>query len=434
MLACLLSLAFAAFPLPAAAIADSRPTLSLPECLDLTAASNPELKAAADAAESKRADIQVAFAGFLPTLDLQSSNLTQETSNFKVPSITHSNTFIPMSLTLAQNLYDFGKTNQGYQKARHDLEAAQWTFQGTKSQVELNVKTAFINMLRAQQTLEISDKTIEQRDRLLQVTDELYKAGVRPRFDVARAQIDLANARLSRVDAETDLRRQWKKLETAVGADIDARPLENILTGVSRELDEDSVQAAARSHRPEILSQKEAVQAQRNTWQKTRRDYLPTAGATASFSERQQSTVGGVFSGFENIWSVGVNAKLNLFSGLSTYAAATREEMNLQKASHDLQSLERSVSAEVYDALLDIAGAAKKLKLSTQLVELAQENASLSEELYRSGKGTIIEITDAQSQLLAARLSRLGNLADYHVALAKLERVAGVSLDGLIKR
>lgn len=418
--------------------------LTLEECLRLADADNPDIRSARSDVAVKQAAVGIAFAGFLPRLDLQPSIYMQELRYLKTKQvflsgtsvqlspIIHDSFFAPLKFTLNQTLLDFGKTHQGYEKALHELRAVQWTLEAVRAQVFLTVKTAFINTLRNQQALAISDQALAQRKLVVKISEDLYQAGMRPRLDSIRAEIDLENARLQRVDFEMGLGRAWKSLETAVSAaSLSARPLENILTKDDLQLSESETQTATRIHRPEILSQKELVEAQTHSRGVGRRRFLPTLSGLATYSARQQTSVSGRFQGFQRHWYLGANASLNLFNGLADMASVKSAQSALEKAQSDLLSLQNNASSEAFGALIDAAGLQKKLKNSARLEDLARESEKLALMLYRNGKGTMLQVTDVQNQLLSARLTRLGNLADYRLALFRLERATGTPLTAL---
>ena len=58
-------------------------------------------------------------------------------------------------------------------------------------------------------------------------------------------------------------------------------------------------------------------------------------------------------------------------------------------------------------------------------VESAQENFRLSQGRFDAGVGTIIELTDAQLALTQAQNTEAQGLADYRIAVVRLERAVG---------
>ena len=58
-------------------------------------------------------------------------------------------------------------------------------------------------------------------------------------------------------------------------------------------------------------------------------------------------------------------------------------------------------------------------------VAAASESQMLAEGRYQEGVGSIIEVTDAQSQTLDAQTANIQALFDYYIARARLDRAVG---------
>ena len=58
----------------------------------------------------------------------------------------------------------------------------------------------------------------------------------------------------------------------------------------------------------------------------------------------------------------------------------------------------------------------------------AQENFRLAQGRFDAGVGTILELTDAQLALTQAQNTESQALADYRIALARLDRAVGLPL------
>lgn len=66
------------------------------------------------------------------------------------------------------------------------------------------------------------------------------------------------------------------------------------------------------------------------------------------------------------------------------------------------------------------------MEATVKLVEQAQLGLQLSEERYKAGMATSVEITDAEVTLLNAAISRAQAWSDYRMAHARLLRAMGV--------
>jgi len=69
--------------------------------------------------------------------------------------------------------------------------------------------------------------------------------------------------------------------------------------------------------------------------------------------------------------------------------------------------------------------AQERILAAQTLVASAQENFRLAQGRFDAGVGTILELTDAQLALTQAQNTESQALADYRIALARLDRAVG---------
>ena len=80
------------------------------------------------------------------------------------------------------------------------------------------MKQAFFALLQAKK-LVVADKTIEQSESHLRQAQAFFNAGSKPRFDVTRAEVEVNQARLGKINAENAVRIRTIALNNAIGID-----------------------------------------------------------------------------------------------------------------------------------------------------------------------------------------------------------------------
>jgi outer membrane protein len=91
-----------------------------------------------------------------------------------------------------------------------------------------------------------------------------------------------------------------------------------------------------------------------------------------------------------------------------------------------LRRLELQVRLEVETALLNITSARERIEAAGKALTQAEESLRIEREKYDLGKGTIIDVLDAQSALLDAQTNYYRALADLNIAHASLALATGV--------
>jgi len=64
----------------------------------------------------------------------------------------------------------------------------------------------------------------------------------------------------------------------------------------------------------------------------------------------------------------------------------------------------------------------ERLRLTKETVEQAEENYRVTFEKYKSGLILNLEVVDAETSLLLARINYYNSMADYYISVARLEK------------
>ena len=148
--------------------------------------------------------------------------------------------------------------------------------------------------------------------------------------------------------------------------------------------------------------------------------YLPILSGVASvgYADRDFPPTG-------NVWGVGLNLTVPLFSGFSSVEQVREATAAINSIEARQNNLKLQIIKEVESAWLGGNDAAARMVSTEKEVAAANESKSLAEGRYQEGVGSIIEVTDAQSQALDAQTANIQAMYDYYTALARLDRAVG---------
>ncbi len=143
--------------------------------------------------------------------------------------------------------------------------------------------------------------------------------------------------------------------------------------------------------------------------ERTRRNFLPELSFSAS-ATRVQQAAHQIPKDSENQWSVGLGFIIPLFDAQRSpeirQIRATQDQLSAQR-DQALFLIEQKVLSESYD----IAASHPTLRLSRRALEAAEKNHSSVLAKYQQGSASILDLLDAQSELLVQRQSE--TLAGY---------------------
>jgi outer membrane protein TolC len=253
-----------------------------------------------------------------------------------------------------------------------------------------------------------------------------------PKFDVLRAEVQVANAKPRVSRARNSWRIAKNNLATLLGYDLPTNIWENIPLQLSGRLarepfDADLPQALAQAieNRPELAIVRHSRELAREEIVQAKSGYKPSIqlfggyeGRDVSFKDDLGITMDG--------WVAGAQANWNLFDGLNTQGKVREARAREEQADVDEADTARRIELEVRTAYSSFVEAREVLEATEKVVEQAEEAVRLATSRYGAGTGTQLDVLAAETSLTEARTIQNEALRDYAVALAQLERAIGL--------
>lgn len=402
--------------------------LNLERCLELGLKIHPNVVAATGAADASRSRVEQAKADYYPQVDgtaaysrIAPIYSTSVLSSQYAGSTVRSYDQYTSSITLKQNLYDFGKTASQVNVQQLNLNSSAADLENVTSQIIFNIKQAYYNVLQAGKNRSVAEDTVKQFQQHLEQARGFYSAGTKPKFDVTKAEVDLSNAKLNFIKAENALRIAVVNLNNAMG--LPEAPefiLEDNLTFKKYEITFEEALARANSNRPDLKSVSAKKQAAEASVELARKGFFPAIAGSAAYNW------GGRSLPLENGWNVGASVSFPIFSGFLTKNQVDEAKANLRVALANEDALKLTAFLETQQACLNLKEAEERVPVAELTVRQAQENYDIASGRYAAGVGNPIEVTDAEIVLTNAKTAHIQALSDYKVAQASLEKAMGL--------
>jgi outer membrane protein len=173
----------------------------------------PDLRALQAAAASARAEAERARAARWPSLSLAASGgRTYFLEDERTPSTTYS-----VGVNLLVPLFDGGRLAAQARAAERDAERLQAEAESQRSQVALAVTAAYHDVRHAQDQREGVAVQFDSASESAQAAEARYTAGVGSLLEWLTAQADLARARQTQAQADSDWLAAFSRLNHALG-------------------------------------------------------------------------------------------------------------------------------------------------------------------------------------------------------------------------
>jgi outer membrane protein len=451
---------------PAAALAqldDAHiPTMTLPQALEYARAHQPMIKSALAEYAARRAEARVPRAAWLPQIGgtvqayeattNNSTGLYMATPEVDLPRIggTRANTtsWSPtgstlVAVSLSQEVYDFGRISAQIAMQDALAQLADASADAVQLDVQLGVEESYASVLAARHVLLATVEALRRATTHRDFAQAGVKSGLRPPIDLTRAQADVAQLEVRRIQTASGLEAARAGFAASMASDslqVDAQELAPDAS-IGPALQEAFRQAIA--HNPAVAAALARLRAQAANVSATTRELLPNLSASAGLSGRAggaaPSTAGvaaatgdGWLPDIPN-WHVGLILQWNIFDATVLArrdAAKAREDV----ARADLENTSMMVNLGTERAWLTLDAALKALPGLQATVDAAIANNAQADARFRAGLGNIIELADSESLLTNAQLEFAVGQFSVARARSELGRVLGQSVLPLVTK
>ena len=401
------------------------PELSLEQILEIGLMRNPTIEASRQDMTAYRSKVTQAKSAYMPQF---SSAAAYKRQYFESPAEAvamggTSREFNDYSANFAvsQFLYGFGKNVGRIKQSRQNYIASEEALSKTVADIVWELKKAYYEVLKKKQLMKVSEESVRTQEKHLEQARAKFEAGTRPRIDVTKSEVGLAQSRLKYIEATYALRLARVELESLLGGTPVEGPYRLAEVKVLPVLDEDldRLISEALLLRPELEQLAALAKAAQAQLQSARGGYFPSLSAGGSYGWESTEFP------LNSAWMVGVNMNWELFPGLKTYGEVGEAKANRTKLQAQMRQVELQVIQDVSQAFLQSNQAVESIKTAGMALEQAQENMELAQGRYRTGVGDAIEFSDAELSLTQAKSDLVQATYDYLEARADLDHAVG---------
>ena len=411
--------------------------LSLADAVNLTLQRNPNILRAQKDLEVAQGVIIQTRAVAIPKVNLSGSFAAAQPSDVDTV-VSPIFTFGPdqnwvTQIKLVQSLYEGGRILSALRAARLTKERSLLDYQTAVANTVVEVQVAYYDVLLALQQITVQEASVELLSRELADTTRRYDAGTVPRFNVLRAEVELANARPKLIRARNSYRIAKNNLVNHLGFNVPKETVEDIPLTLAGKLEAAPYQielaraiALALERRTELGALRKTQALRNEDIVSAKAIYKPSLQAFGGY-DVHNSMLSQDISDEKNGWIAGVQLNWSLFDGRRTKGKVMEATALYERAGVELDDTGRRIELEVRTAYSNFIEADEVLKSQEKVLEEAEEALRLARARSEAGTGTQLDVLSAQTALTEARSTQIEALHDYSVARARLERAIGMN-------
>ena len=418
----ILALVWAApsFASDSSALPSNRP-LTLKECVGYALSHHGSVLSAAQDLKSGSAGITQARAGYMPKLSVGSYyNNDGQSSNGNYGGNNNNTNGIQSSMAITETLYDGGTTQSAIRQAQADEKVLSSQLDLEQQDRALKVTEAYFNALKAKHLADIAQQTVTQSEEQLKLIKARIDAGDAASVDVYPVEVQLANAKLTKIQRDNSARTAWNTIRNEMG--LSSGPelkLEDVQEPSTDAPALPSCIETALSSRPEIAKTSAQIDSAEAALSQAKRETLPVPTAGVSYG------VGLGGTNYNNQWTVGVGVSLNIFDGGAAKAAVDSNNAKVDSTKILAEQTKKDITTEVEQSYLNLTSSFEQLSASKSNVTMAQKNLEVAKAKYQQGLAIPLEITTAQTSYSEALANNAQSLYDSYIARAQLDKAMG---------
>ena len=410
----------------------------------------------------KEFNAQSGITGTLPTgtfYNVLDFSVTRTTTNSPVDTLSPS-WFTTLGFTVGQELLrNFGlDVNLApVIVAKRSSKISEKELETTISDTFLNIETNYWLVIAARENLKNQNTALELATDLQRRNEIQVEVGVLAPVSVTEAKSEVAARQVDVINAENTLRATEDALKNTLAIPLTRQIyLTDKPTDVFKSFNESEVLKEALEQRPEIVQADLDVKNKETQKKFFSNQRLPSLSIQGTinlqglggnenpnriiFSDDPVQPISDLFDdsyrdSFRNLF----NAEFPTWQVLGVFSFPIfnwTARGNYVKATADLDRSAIGYKKVTDDVTLDVRNAIREIENSLKGIEAAKTSVGLSEEVVgnqgerlKVGIGTTRDVIEAQRDLVDARTQLIRAIADYNIALARLERAKGTIIE-----
>jgi len=408
---------------------------------------SPALHASLMRAESASAKAREIAAGRLPSFKLGGGyTRLSEIPPFAVslplfpnPIVVSQNYFNSFSLRLGvqQPLFTGFRLQAGEESARLLERSAGQDLEKDRAELVFQIKSVYWGLARARELERLIDKNIRQLGEHLKDVRAFFDQGLLTKNDVLRAELELSNAELMKIDARNAAEITLSTLNSLMGWPLDTdvdlttspgdrpQPETGTVGGQVLAGDRPRVEEAL-ERRPELKSAEFRIRASEQGVKAARAGYYPQVFLAGNYYYlRPNPRLLPALDKFRGTWDIGISVSFDIWNWGQTRSQAEQARAQLAQARDARKLLEDRAILEITQSRLNLARALDKIKLAGLTVTQAEENLRVTRERFKQGVALSVDVLDADVALLRAQVNRTQAAIDLELARASLDKAMG---------
>ena len=398
-------------------------------CVEEAKANHPDLVSAAEKVKQYKAAKEITRSAYVPQITGNASEVTSKGATYgsgdvQVGDDNRSSTSYDYSITGQQLLFDGFKTSYDLSSAERNIIASKYNYDVASSNVRLKLRTAYVNLLTAQDLLKISKEIEARRRQNLELVKLRYEGGREHRGSLMTSEADLAQAVFDVNQAQRSIFLTQRQLTKELGrnkfvpmaaeGDLEVKEADSVMPDFEK-------MCVTNPLLEQLVAQKEAA---KYGVKSAKAMFFPKIYASGTLGNTNIDAFPD-----KNEWSAGTSLTFPFFDGGNTIATVSKAKATLGQAEADERSGRDGVIYTLSSTWTALQDAIENVGVARKSLEAAQERARIAEAEYSIGLLIYDNWIIIENNLVTAKRTFLSNERAALIAEANWIQAKGETLE-----
>ncbi len=323
-------------------------------------------------------------------------------------------------------LYKGGNLNLNVSLSELKKDISEIKLNMGKEDLIFNIISCYLKILQMEELKKVTEAYVLQMDAHKKKVEDFYNAGVAPKIDLIKAEVELSNSKYEDLILKNNLKNSYEVLKVLMGME---NFYENIKISPEVNIQEEDLNLEisidyALNKRLDYQNLLKKINYMEEKIRFEKGKALPIVSLSSEYFLR----TGSEFD-FEDNWFFALRFYFPLFDGGFLKREILKGQEELKKLKEEERALRLKIYYEIKEAILNIESSKERLKVQEKAVEEAKENLKLEILKYDTGEGTTTDVIDAQAKLLREEANYWQSYYDYKLSLFAFKKAIGKKIE-----
>jgi len=365
--------------------------------------SNQTLKAAQEQFQQARAAVRINRSFQYPTVtggvSVTHNRLSANRPNGSLAT-TNNYTDLQLPVDASYEADVWGRVRKTVEAARASAQASAADLENVSLSLHAELASDYFQLRALDSEEDLLNSTVAAYQKALELTQNRYSGGIASQVDVAQAQTQLETTQAQAIDLGVQRAQFEHAIAVLIGQPASTFTLPPATMNLNPPVIPTGLPSDLLERRPDVSGNERRMAAANAQIGIARAAYFPTItlGATGGF---ESTSITNWFNGPSGFFSVGAAAVQTLFDAGRRRAISDQAKAAFNESAANYQQSVLGAFQEVEDSLAALRLLEGEAKTQDAAVASAQHSLELSNNRYKGGVATYLEVITAQSTALS---------------------------------